>query len=396
MLGSNLCDVHQLDIPVPPGFIITSEVCKEMMSSNADILQSQFVKDYERAVHDLEHKSGKSFGIAVTDCTSFAQVEKMPLLLSIRPGASVRMPGMMESVLNVGMNDEIVAAMVRVSANPHWVLDTYRRFLQSFGTVVCGVDKHKYLDILTEARNKCGVTHTSALSVSDLEAVITAFKLVVPVPKDPWVQLKLAFAAVHAAWHSPKAVKYRELHHIPSTEGVAITVQAMVFGNANLQSGTGSFCSVFQLTAHSLYYHAGVVFSRNPSTGGLLCGEYVPQSEGDDIGSGGRTPDGLWAGLGRENFELYNQVVRAAHVLEAHFKDVLEIEFVVENGVLFVLQCTPAQRTPQAAVHIAISLVNEKVLSEREALLRLQPAQMDYFHHEKINPLHGKRYKGDY
>lgn len=261
--GANLCEMVHLKLPVPPGFVITTESCleyfhhqQEMTTKETKVVENylpqHFIEEYTRAVHELERQSGRKFGCPGT-FHSKGDEKLCPLLLSVRSGAAVSMPGMMDTILNLGMNDEVAAKMVEMTQNPKFVMDTYRRFLQMFGTVVLGVDKCRYEDILTTTRNARGVVNDSELGVDVLQLVVNEFKEITPFPNDPWDQLRMAIVAVFNSWFTPRAIAYRDIHSIRNDLGTAVTVQCMVFGNMNARSGSG------------------VCFTRNPSTGEKVC-----------------------------------------------------------------------------------------------------------------------------
>lgn len=257
-----------MGLPVPSAFIITAECCVEYFKEDGlkgTKLNTHLWDDICKGVHELEMQTGKSFGMergVKSPMVRSQQEAKHMLLLSVRAGAMVSMPGMMDSVLNLGINDEVAEAMARATNNPRWAFDTYRRFLQMFGTVVLGTDKQPYEDILEAARKRRAVPHESLLPVADLQEVVEKFKLLASVPEDPWEQLRMAVEAVFRSWYSPLAVKYRDIHGIPGDLGTAVTVQSMVYGNQNVLSGSG------------------VAFTRNPTTGAKeLYGEYLTNSE---------------------------------------------------------------------------------------------------------------------
>jgi pyruvate,orthophosphate dikinase len=255
-------------MPVPAAFIITAECSLEYSHQKAsNYLSSELVNDYKRGIHELESQTGKRFGLGTeyangaSTLLGQAQV-KMPLLLSVRAGSVVSMPGLVDTVLNLGINDHITEHMARLQNNPRWAYDTYRRFLQMFGTLVLGADKAQYDAVLEEACLKRGVPHESLLQMSDLMEVLLRFKLIASVPDDPWQQLDMAVQAVFRSWNSPRAVKYRDVNRLSSEHGTAVTVQSMVYGNLNAQSGSG------------------VAFTRNPTTGHKeLFGEYLANCE---------------------------------------------------------------------------------------------------------------------
>lgn len=252
-------------MPVPSAFVITTDACKDYyhQSEKGNKLGPHLINDYKKAIHEMEVQTNKKFGGECHDPrTKPAVVPKHPLLLSVRSSAAVAMPGMMQTILNLGINEEIVDCMARLSGNPRWAYDTYRRFLQMFGHVVLNVEMKCYEDILEKARMKRGVAHNSLLTMADLVEVVKEFRAVAAVPDDPWEQLQMAVEAVFMSWYSPVALKYRDVHCISDDLGTAVTVQSMVFGNMNIRSGSG------------------IAFTRNPSTGSKeLYGEFLPNAE---------------------------------------------------------------------------------------------------------------------
>ena len=262
--GANLCEMFRLGMPVPPAFIITAdnslEYFKAGMSNKGYLLPQELMTDIKKGVTELEHQTNKKFGLGVDQV--FDGAPKTPLLLSVRAGSAISMPGMMDTVLNLGINEFVTEHMGKLMNNHRWAFDTYLRFLQMFGTVVLGVDKKRYDDILHEMLKSQDVPHESLLSIANMKDVIARFKKIAAVPDDPWEQLDMAIQAVFRSWNSPLAMKYRDINNISSEYGTAVTVQSMVFGNLNTQSGSG------------------VAFTRNPTTGiKELYGEYLPCSE---------------------------------------------------------------------------------------------------------------------
>eukprot|EP00600_Ochromonadales_sp_CCMP1393_P008438 CAMPEP_0174954150 /NCGR_PEP_ID=MMETSP0004_2-20121128/265_1 /TAXON_ID=420556 /ORGANISM="Ochromonas sp., Strain CCMP1393" /LENGTH=988 /DNA_ID=CAMNT_0016201933 /DNA_START=1859 /DNA_END=4825 /DNA_ORIENTATION=- len=362
--GANLCEMYRLGMPVPPAFVITAESCLEYFKQDDEELDKDLVAEYTKGVHEIESQTGKQFG------GNFKTQHplKPPLLLSVRSGAAVSMPGMMDTILNLGINDDIVDVLARISNNPRWAFDTYRRFLQMFGNVVLGVDKQLYEDVLQVAREKRGVPHDSLLTMADLVDVVKEFKKIATVPAEPWEQLNMAVQAVFKSWYSPRAVKYRDIHHMHEVLGTAVNIQSMVYGNMNTRSGSG------------------VAFTRNPTTGEKeMYGEFLSNAEGEDVVSGVRTPMKLTE-LRTHQPQVYDSLRVIEGKLERHYRDMQDLEFTVENGTLFILQTRTGKRTARAAVHIAAAMVRERLITEREALLRINPSQMDFFLHPMIDP----------
>eukprot|EP01036_Dinobryon_divergens_P024279 gene24279-32714_t len=332
--GANLCEMFRLGLPVPPGFVITTETCTDFFNQQGKTqtqLSTVLVDQYTKAIHELGNPTNNCANVGKQGIIStLEQINTIPLLLSVRSGAAVSMPGMMDTILNLGINEELVLIMARLSNNPRWAFDTYRRFLSMFGTVVLGAEKSKYEEVMEKARKRRGVEYDSMLTMSDLQTVVKHFKEIATVPDDPWEQLQMAIEAVFCSWYSPRAVKYRDIHGISNDLGTAVTVQSMVYGNMNMRSGSG------------------VAFTRNPATGEkVFYGEYLNNAEGEDV-------------------------------------------VAVENGVLFILQTRRGKRTALAAVRIAVSMVQEKLITERDALMRIDPYQMDFFLHPMIDPVCGK------
>lgn len=365
--GANLCEMDRMKLPVPPGFIITTESCLEYLYGEPglekDGLSSHLIEQYMQGVQTLEKQTGKFFSTANDDTSS-----DLPLLLSVRSGSAVSMPGMMDTVLNLGINKQRVERMATVTKNSRWAWDTYRRFIQMFGNVVLGVDKDRYETVLRDVRSKAHVEYDSALSTSELQTVVRRFLEIAPVPEDPWQQLLMAIRAVFQSWNNPRAIKYRDIHGLAQNLGTGVTIQTMVYGNVNTKSGSG------------------VGFTRNPATGeSEFYGEYLVNAEGEDVVAGIRTPMTLLE-LKADLPAVYDELKDIACKLEMHYKDVQDLEFTVENGQLFILQTRTAKRTAHAAVRIAVSLVDEKLITEREALMRIEASQMDFFMHPMVDP----------
>jgi pyruvate,orthophosphate dikinase len=293
-----------MGLPVPHGFVISTEACKEFLAqSDQSVLEEHLNVEIERSVRELERQTGKIFGIQPSMATHDLKSYSLPLLISVRSGASVSMPGMMDTILNLGINETLIHVMARVSNNIRWTYDTYRRFLQMFGTVVLQIDNEKYEKILEEARMKRGVEHDSLLTDSDLIHVVNQFKTFTMVPEDPWEQLKMAVKAVFLSWNSPRAIKYRDIHNIPQDLGTAVVIQSMVYGNLNIRSGSG------------------VAFTRNPATGEkAIFGEYLANAEGEDVVAGVRTPMKL-IDLGNDQPSVYDTLTHIAKLLEMHYRD---------------------------------------------------------------------------
>jgi pyruvate,orthophosphate dikinase len=305
----------------------------------------------------------------------------MPLLLAVRSGAAVSMPGIMDTVLNVGINDDIVQVMAEQSHNARWAYDTYRRFIQMYGTVVEKVDGRKYELIIERAMDRENYSVETQMTADDYKRIVEEFKAITHFPQDAWEQLSMTVEAVFDSWRSPRALKYRAMNEIDRNLrviGTAIVVQTMVHGNMNLHSGTG------------------VLFSRNPDSGEgsgdpeALYGEFLIHAAGSDIGSGVRTPRPLSEAI-EEHPEAIQHLKQYAKQLEEKYKDAQEIEFTIENGRLYLLQCSPAKRTARAAVNIAVAMAKEKLLTEREAIMRVDPLLMECFQHPVVDDNYGQK-----
>eukprot|EP00981_Chlorochromonas_danica_P015010 scaffold9957_cov159-Ochromonas_danica.AAC.2 len=365
MQGAHLCEMHRLGLPVPPGWILSTEACSDFLSGDRHRFDDTTLEDIKNAVKELERASGKCFFNHQSDPT------QVPLLLSVRSGAPVSMPGMMSTVLNVGMNDEIAEKLAHLTNNRKWAYDTYRRFLQMFGDVVLNIDKELYEDILKDTRSRRNLAHESEFNEAELMHVVQEFKRLIYIPPDPWTQLMMSIEAVFMSWNSPRAVRYRDLNNIPGELGTGVIVQSMVFGNLNDCSGSG------------------VAFSRNPATGeSETYGEYLSNAEGEDVVAGIRTPLKL-IDLRSEQPSVYDALEEAMRNLEVHYRDMQDVEFTVENGILFILQTRRGKRSPQASLKIAVSMVKEKLISEREALLRIQCSQLQACLHPSLDPQYG-------
>jgi len=358
--GAGLAEMTTIGIPVPPGFTIASSLCLSYLESH------QFPKrlqvEVENALHRVEAATGKHFGDGDN-----------PLLVSVRSGAAVSMPGMMETILNLGLNDVTVEGLTRQSGNPRFAWDSYRRFVQMYGGVVYELSKKPFEQILDEHRHRCGVERDIDLPVEEMQAVVRRFKEHVGAetghefPSDPLDQLWGAIAAVFESWNTRRALDYRKLHDIPDTMGTAVNVVAMVFGNLGEDSGTG------------------VAFSRNPSTGErALYGEYLLNAQGEDVVSGSRTPQPI-ATLRERLPASYQELDRVARTLERHFRDVQDMEFTIERGTLYMLQTRRGQRSGQAAVRVACEMVDEELISEEEAVARIPPQDLNQLLHPTID-----------
>lgn len=370
--GMNLADMSSIGLPVPPGFTITTEVCKAFYDNNRNYPDG-LTDQVTAALHLLEKRMGKVFGDADN-----------PLLVSVRSGAPVSMPGMMDTVLNLGLNDQTIAGIIRQSDDPRFAYDSYRRFIQMYANVVMGMDSAILEHILEQKKTTCGVELDTQLGADDLKQLVAQFKdsckqtLGQEFPEDPMEQLWGAVGAVFGSWMNPRAVTYRKLNGIPQHWGTAVSVQAMVFGNM------GDDCAT------------GVAFTRDPSTGeNYFYGEYLVNAQGEDVVAGIRTPqpinrtkqtDDSLPAMEEVMPESYRQLVKIRETLEQHYRDMQDIEFTIEKGKLYMLQTRTGKRTAHAAIRIAVEMVNEGLISDREAVLRIDPNQLDQLLHPSLDP----------
>jgi pyruvate,orthophosphate dikinase len=357
--GANLAEMVNLGIPVPPGFTITTEVCTYYYNHNQNYPPELEIQ-LQAALKQLEERLGAKFGD-----------KKNPLLLSVRSGARASMPGMMDTVLNLGMNDETAKILSDLSGDKRFAWDSYRRFVQMYGDVVLGLkpetrhDIDPFEEILEAKKQKCGVKFDSELTVDDMRELVVEFKAAVkektghPFPDDPMEQLRGAIGAVFGSWMNDRAQTYRELNNIPAAWGTAVNVQSMVFGNRSDSSGTG------------------VAFTRDPATGeNVFYGEYLFNAQGEDVVAGVRTPIPI-SELKKDDARLYDELDAIRLKLEDHFKDMMDIEFTIQLGKLWILQARVGKRTGFAAIKIAVDMVRENVISKNEAILRIDPNQLN-------------------
>ncbi|HEU4681992.1 MAG TPA: pyruvate, phosphate dikinase [Gemmatimonadales bacterium] len=359
--GAGLAEMTTIGIPVPPGFTIASNLCLHYLESHQ--FPKRLQAQVENALQRLETATGKHLGDG-----------ENPLLVSVRSGAAVSMPGMMETILNLGLNDTTVEGLTKQSGNPGFAWDSYRRFVQMYGSVVFDLPKRPFEQFLDEHKHRAGVERDIDLPVEQMQAVVRRFKEHVRAesgrefPTEPLDQLWGAIAAVFESWNTRRAIDYRKLHDIPDSMGTAVNIVAMVFGNLGEDSGTG------------------VTFSRDPSTGEQqLYGEYLLNAQGEDVVSGSRNPlpiTTLKEGLPH----AYQELERMARILERHFRDVQDMEFTIERGNLYMLQTRRAQRSGHAAVRIACDMVDEGLISEQEAVARIPPNDLNQLLHPTIDP----------
>lgn len=364
--GANLNEMTKLGIPVPPGFTITTEVCNQYLEN-----RNAWPEGLEQAVKEnlerLEKTMNKGFGDP-----------QNPLLVSVRSGAKISMPGMMDTILNLGLNDETVQGLIASTQNERFSWDSYRRFIQMFCNVVLGMDMEKFEEILEAKKHAAGVKFDSDLSAEDLKSLVETYKKHIqdtrgePFPQDPKQQLNMAINAVFDSWNVPRAISYRTIHKIAHDLGTAVNVQSMVFGNMGETSGTG------------------VAFTRNPSTGEKkFYGEFLMNAQGEDVVAGIRTPDPIEK-LEEKMPDAYKKLVEIYQRLEDHYKDMQDIEFTIENGELFMLQTRSGKRTAQAAVRTAVEMVKEGMIDQKTALKRIDAEQIEQLLHPTLAPNHGK------
>ncbi|MBO8136699.1 MAG: pyruvate, phosphate dikinase [Desulfotomaculum sp.] len=360
--GANLAEMTNIGLPVPPGFVITTEACRDFYNAGQKFPEGLEEQTLEK-VKFLEEITGKKFGDP-----------QNPLLVSVRSGAVISMPGMMDTVLNLGLNDETVEGLAASTGNKRFAYDCYRRFLQMFGDVVLGIDHHRFETILEEKKAEKEVQFDNQLTAGDWQDVIEKYKNIIntetgkPFPQDPMDQLFKAIHAVFNSWNTERAIVYRRVHKIPDDLGTAVNVVTMVFGNMGDDSGTG------------------VAFTRNPSTGEkVLYGEYLTNAQGEDVVAGIRTPQPI-AKLEEEMPDVYRQFKETCELLEKHYRDMQDIEFTIERGKLWILQTRNGKRTAQAAIKIAVDMVEEGLITKEEAVTRVEPSQLDQLLHRRIDP----------
>lgn len=360
--GANLAEMTNIGLPIPQGFTVTTEACT-FYNSNGKKLSQAITDQIFNALSQLENITGKKFG----------DLEN-PLLVSVRSGARASMPGMMDTVLNLGLNDKTVEALAKKTNNKRFAYDAYRRFIMMFSDVVIGVSKSKFERVLDEYKQNKGYKSDLDLSEDDLVFIANKFKEIYKndqnkdFPSDVKEQLLEAVCAVFRSWDNPRAFVYRRMNDIPYDWGTAVNVQAMVFGNMGETSGTG------------------VAFSRNPANGeNEIYGEYMMNAQGEDVVAGVRTPKTI-KDLANEMPEIYDQFAKSAKMLENHYKDMQDMEFTIEEGKLFFLQTRNGKRTANAALKIAVDMVNENLISKEEALLKVEPNQLDQLLHPMFDP----------
>jgi pyruvate,orthophosphate dikinase len=360
--GAGLAEMTNLGIPVPAGFTITTEACNEYFKNNKKYPPGMWEQVLEN-MKKVERAMGKRFGDP-----------ENPLLVSVRSGAKFSMPGMMDTVLNLGLNEETLKGLIKKTNNERFAYDAYRRFITMFGSIVMGIDRQKFESVLEEIKKEKGVELDTDLSAEDLKQVVNKFKEIyrketgTDFPQDPYEQLRMAINAVFGSWFGERAVKYRKLHGIPDNLGTACNIVAMVFGNMGENSGTG------------------VGFTRDPSTGEKrFFAECLINAQGEDVVAGIRTPLHIDE-LKNRMPEAYRELERIYKKLEKHYRDMLDIEFTIEEGKLYMLQTRVGKRTARAALKIAVDMVKEKLIDKATAIMRIDPAQIDQLLHPMIDP----------
>ncbi|HOA97303.1 MAG TPA: pyruvate, phosphate dikinase, partial [Acetivibrio saccincola] len=360
--GANLAEMTSLGLPVPRGFTVTTEACTRYYD-DGKVIAKEIEEEIYATMAKTEEIVGKKFGDP-----------NNPLLVSVRSGARASMPGMMDTILNLGLNDEVAEGLAKLTNNERFAYDSYRRFIQMFGEVVMEIDKSKFDEIFDEVKEQNGFTLDTDLTAENLKEIVKKYKELFKnekgfdFPQDPKVQLMEAIKAVFRSWDNPRAIVYRRLNDIPGDWGTAVNVQEMVYGNMGEDSGTG------------------VAFTRNPSTGEKkLYGEFLMNAQGEDVVAGIRTPQPLEQ-LKEVMPDVYNQFVEIAEKLEKHYRDMQDMEFTIERGKLFMLQTRSGKRTATAALRIAVELVEENMISKEEAVMQVDPKQLDTLLHPNFEP----------
>ena len=360
--GANLAEMQSLGLPVPPGFVISTEACNQYYADGQKVNPEIYAQAME-ALKAIEERTGKRFGEKTN-----------PLLVSVRSGAAISMPGMMDTILNLGLNDEVVQSIEASTQNKRFAYDTYRRFMQMFSNVVMEMDISKFEKALERKKEQAGVKNDSDLSGDSLEELVAEYKQIYrdemgsEFPQEPVKQLKMAIEAVFRSWNNPRANIYRQMNDIPSSLGTAVTVQSMVFGNMGEDCGTG------------------VAFTRNPSTGeNKVFGEYLMNAQGEDVVAGIRTPHHI-EDLKRDMPEAYEALMDIAHKLEAHYRDMQDLEFTIERGKLYMLQTRNGKRTMAACLQVAVDMVAEGKITKEEAIMMVDAKQLNTILHPTFDP----------
>lgn len=365
--GANLAEMTNIGIPVPQGFTITTEACTKYYE-DGEVISDDVINQINKSLANTEEITGKKFGD-----------KQNPLLVSVRSGARVSMPGMMDTILNLGLNDESVKGIAELTKNERFAYDSYRRFIQMFSDVAMGIEKRKFENVLDDVKDKKGYCDDTDLTTEDLKEVVEMYKGIylkemgVEFPQNPNDQLMDSVKAVFRSWNNPRAIVYRRLNDIPSSWGTAVNVQSMVFGNMGETSGTG------------------VAFTRNPATGEkLIFGEYLINAQGEDVVAGIRTPQPITK-LKEELPECYDEFMEIANRLENHYRDMQDMEFTIEQGKLYFLQTRNGKRTAPAALKIAVELVEEGLLNKEEAIMKVEPKQLDSLLHPAFDEIDLKK-----
>ena len=358
--GANLAEMTKIELPVPPGFTITTEACNDYYENNKTIKQ-EIIDQIEEKLSELEKDLDKKLGS-----------EKNPLLVSVRSGAVISMPGMMDTILNLGLNDNTVVALAKATGNERFAYDSYRRFIQMFSDVAMEVPKYKFENVLDNYKEENNFKFDTDLTCEHLKSIVEDYKKIYKkevkedFPQDPKKQLMLAVEAVFRSWNNPRAIVYRRLNDIPNNLGTAVNIQSMVFGNMGDTSGTG------------------VAFTRDPATGeNKLLGEYLINAQGEDVVAGIRTPQPIDT-LKEVMPEIYKQFIDTVKILENHYRDMQDVEFTIEKGRLFFLQTRNGKRTAASAINVAVDLVEEGLITKEEAIMRIEPKQLDQLLHPKF------------
>ena len=358
--GANLAEMTKIELPVPPGFTITTEACNDYYENNKTIKQ-EIIDQIEEKLSELEKDLDKKLGS-----------EKNPLLVSVRSGAVISMPGMMDTILNLGLNDNTVVALAKATGNERFAYDSYRRFIQMFSDVAMEVPKYKFENVLDNYKEENNFKFDTDLTCEHLKSIVEDYKKIYKkevkedFPQDPKKQLMLAVEAVFRSWNNPRAIVYRRLNDIPNNLGTAVNIQSMVFGNMGDTSGTG------------------VAFTRDPATGeNKLLGEYLINAQGEDVVAGIRTPQPIDT-LKEVMPEIYKQFIDTVKILENHYRDMQDVEFTIEKGRLFFLQTRNGKRTAASAINVAVDLVEEGIITKEEAIMRIEPKQLDQLLHPKF------------
>lgn len=361
--GANLAEMRNLGLNVPPGFTITTEVCDLYYKSKKTITE-EVKKQINAKLLELQKKMGKVLGDA-----------NDPLLVSVRSGAASSMPGMMDTILNLGLNDKSVIGLAEKTKNPRFAWDSYRRLIQMFGSVVMEMEHSDFEHILEKVKDTKGAKYDTDLTTEDLQKIVSEYKAKIKkvkgidFPQDPVKQLYASVNAVFNSWNNYRAIRYREINNIKGLIGTAVNIQAMVFGNLGEDSGTG------------------VCFTRNPSTGeAKFYGEYLMNAQGEDVVAGIRTPLPV-SSLQKQNPKIYKELVGICNKVEKHYRDMQDMEFTIERGKLYILQARSGKRTAHAAVRIAVEMVNEKVITKEQAILRVDPNQLNQLLHKQFDPI---------